>query len=398
MICFTNPGVLDLRCLRAFGVNVKPLTTNPIGAFGSGLKVAISILLRTRHRITLWRGLNRYTFRTKPVDIRGKTFDFVVLCHPDGTEEEMAYNTHVGEHWPDAGPFRELHSNALDEGGGTSRIDTYTPRADQTAFLVEGEEIERSYNQRDLIFLPSSPILSTDKLDIHHGRSEYAYYRGAQVYKLPRPSLYTYNLRELTWGLTEDRTLKDACDLAWRIAEAVARVTDETFLNAVLTAPEAAFEHTVTSSWAEDPSEAFVGVYRKLREDGHAADLTSLANGTYLRKHKTLPLPPPIELTRIQRLQLDKAVSFCKRAGWTVDEYPIVVVPHAHGGMLALAEDGKIVLTARLFDMGVAEVVNALVEEYTHLRFGLRDMTREMQTHLFRQLVCAKQEVLGEAL
>lgn len=392
MIASVNPGILDMRGLKLFGLSAKVIE-NPRGAFGSGLKHACAVLIRTGHKVTLYRGLERHAFSTKRIEMRGKAFDVVTL---DG--EELAFGTDLGPHWTVPMAYREVHSNALDEGGTTMRVTKYTPRADQTAFVVEGSEYETAYNQRDLIFLSSPPILSTPKLDIHHGRSEYAYYRGVQVYKLPRPSLYTYNLRELTWGLTEDRTLKDACDVQWRIAEAVARLTDQTWLRAVLTAPEAAFESTVGSAWSEDPSDAFVGVYRKLREEGHAADLTSLANATYLRKHKTLPLPPPIELTHIQRLQLDKAISFCKRAGWAVDEYPIVVVPHAHGGLLALAEDGKIVLTARLFDMGVAECVNALVEEFTHLRFGLRDATREFQTHLMRQLVCAKCEVLGEAL
>jgi hypothetical protein len=392
MIVSTNPGVLDMRGLRLFGLSAK-VNENPRGMFGSGLKHAVAILLRTGHTVTLYRGLERHVFGVKPIEMRGKDFKVVTL---DG--EELAFGTDLGPHWTVPMAYREIHSNALDEKGETTRMTEYTPRTDQTAIVVEGAEYERAYNQRDLIFLSTTPILSTDKLDIHAGSSRYAYYRGVQVYELPRPSLYTYNLRHLSFGLTEDRTLKDSCDIHWRVAEAVAQITDETFLRTALLAPESAFEHMIGGSWSEEPTDAFVAAYRTLREAGHAADLTSLANATYLRKHKTLPLPPPVTLTRIQQMQLDKAIAFCVRAGWTVTDYPIVVVPHAHGNLLALAEDGKIVLTIRLFDMGVAEVVNALFEEYTHLTTGYRDMTREMQSHLMRQVVCAKAELVGEVL
>jgi hypothetical protein len=178
----------------------------------------------------------------------------------------------------------------------------------------------------------------------------------------------------------------------------LAEVSDEVFLRAIMLAPEGTYEQSLGSGCTYDPKDAFVSLYRQLREAGHATQLIALANATYLHKHKTLPLPPPLTPSRVQRMQLDKAIAFCKRAGWAVDDYSIVVVPHAHGNLLALAEDGRIVLTARLFDMGVAEIVNALYEEWVHLSMGLHDMTREMQTHLMRQLVCTKAELMGEPL
>ncbi len=333
-----------------------------------------------------------------PVTIRGKEFDSIVMRGPQGTEEEMPFNTHTGFQWDAEMAYRELHSNALDENGSTTRADSYTPAPDTTAFVVEGDEIERAYNMRDSIFLSTTPEWSTQKMDIHRGGSQYAYYRGVRVFKLSHPSLFTYNLRQVNYGITEDRTLGNALDVDMAVTDAIATLDEPEYLHAVLIAPDTSYENRIHSWLADSPGDPFVAVYSALRSEGHVATLTSLANATYLRKHKTLPLPDPIQPTRLQQIQLDKAIGFCKRAGWDVDCYPIVIVPHAHGGLIALAQDNKIILTIRAFESGTQELAGTLLEEWIHLKTLLRDCTREMQTHLFRQLIVAKCEALGEAL
>lgn len=55
MILFQNPGEIDLLSIASFGVSVKE-GENPIGFFGTGLKYAIAVLLRTGHRITVMTG------------------------------------------------------------------------------------------------------------------------------------------------------------------------------------------------------------------------------------------------------------------------------------------------------------------------------------------------------
>jgi len=48
MIVFGNDGGLDLQAAMTFGVSAKE-TNNPFGQFGTGLKYAVAILLRTGH-------------------------------------------------------------------------------------------------------------------------------------------------------------------------------------------------------------------------------------------------------------------------------------------------------------------------------------------------------------
>lgn len=400
MICFHNPGCLDLRCLRAFGVNVKPLTDNAIGQFGSGLKCAVAIALRLKQTVTLYIGLDRYTFKTKSVSIRGKAFDFVVLVYPDGTEEEMSFNTHIGEHWPNWAMYREWASNALDEGGNTFHLPDnlpYSPREDETAFVVQGAEIEAAHAARHTIFLQSAPIWANENIEIHRGESEHAYYRGIRVLDLPRKSLFTYNLRRKV-ELTEDRTLKNSYELDSEMGKAMSTIGDEAILNAVLIASEDVYEHHISAVWGEMPADVFCRVYEDLRNHGHALGLTRFATDTYLKRRGKLPIPEEVTLNRLQKKQLTKAVAFCHALGWTVDEYPILTVPQQRDGLLAWAQDGKIVLTTQCFDKGTTELASTILEEWLHLRHGFKDCSRAFQTHLFQTIMALGQQVVGEPL
>lgn len=391
-IVFANPGLMDLRGLRAFGVNAK-IIDSPQGFFGTGSKYSISGLLRESCKITLYLGLDRYIFGVKRDEMRGKAFDFVTLTHPNGTVEEMPYTLELGKTWEPWQLFRELHSNALDEGGSSFQSDSYAPKENQTAFLVEGRAIEEAFSIKEQIFLSTKPFITTPNIDVHRGRSEYVYYRGVRVNKLARPSMFTYNLQKLSSGLTEDRTLKSESDMTMAVARLISDCENEEFLMEALVAPEGSYEHSMPSYWAFAPSATFERVFESLRQSGRAAALTGVATAAWKISHKELPLPAAIEPNRIQKKQLEKAISFCKRLGYPVDEYPIILIPEARDGLLALAENGKIVLTVGCFNKGTKLVAQALIEEWAHLKFGFADMTREFQSYLFEQIV-----TLGERI
>lgn len=402
-IVFRNPGLIDLRAFKAFGVNVKD-TDNPIGAFGTGAKMATAVLMRLGHKLTLYRGSDVYRFGVKPVSMRGKAFDFVTLTAPDGSEEELAYNTHLASHWEPWTAYRELASNALDEKGETFRLSrsvfngAYKPRSDETAVVVEGPEIEKAYDIRDQIFLKGDPFIVTSDIAVHRGQNKWVYYRGIRVYELPRPSLFTYNLLNCPSGLSEDRVLKNPPELDLKVAELFGHCLDEGYLEAIAVAPKDTYEHHISTFWSVDPSEVFLSIYTKLRQGGRLTELSPIATTMYLRKHKHLPIPDPVPLNRVQQKQLDKAIAFCQSHGWTVTDYPMVIVPHARNGLMAWAQDNTIVLTLGVFAKGTKEVAQALFEEHLHLSTGLRDETREMQNHLMAELFGKAEMVSGEPL
>jgi hypothetical protein len=395
MIVFENPGLLEIRAITVFGWHAK-VVSNPIGSFGTGNRYAIAVLLRTGHKVTLWRGLDHYEFSTKTVDARGgKEFNLVMMTGPDGTVE-MPYTTHLGKNWDTWMAFRELHSNVLDEKGTTYQATSFTPRAGHTAFVVEGNEIEQAYSERATIFLDTPVLASSDGIARHNGTSNYVYYRGVRVHKLEHPSIYTYNLLSHQ-DLTEDRTLKDQSSPAYKLAAHIAHSGDEDYLRSVLIAEKNTFECEIPC-YSFDPSEAVVRVYTELRKAGHMAKMTFFATNLFSGGKRALPLPDPIELNAVQKKQLARAIEFCNKAGWPVQDYPIVVVPYATDGVLALAEAGQIILTQECFDLGIKTIVHALYEEYLHLKHGFKDHSREFQSFLFKQVIGAQEQILVEAL
>ncbi len=403
MILFKNPGLIELRAIRTFGMSAKE-TTNPIGFFGTGLKHALAVLLRTNHSVTLYRGLDRHVFSTKTIANRGKDFDVIHMSGPDG-EVELPFTLQLGKTWQVWQAYRELHSNVLDEGGETSVLpagsffikSVYAPQANETAFIVEGDEIETVHLRRDTIFLSSlsrGPV--SDGVAIHNGISLHGYYRGVRVTDLRAPGLFTYNLIA-DKKLTEDRTL-DTFEMDYAVCKAIAVSRDVDFLTKVIAPPRDTYEHSLPSYSTSKPSDEFMATYLKLCQSERMADISCFATNVYKSHRGVPPLPEPLKLNRIQQSQLDRAIAFCERMGWMVREYPIVVIPRVTGNTLAIAKDGHIVLTEELFDIGTKKLAHALYEEWVHLKTGMLDETRALQTHLFQQVISLSEQLLGEAL
>src|SRR6185437_6468608 len=110
-VVFENRGEIDPIAIRTFGVSVKE-SENPIGFFGTGLKYALAILLRTKHRITIQSGERVLHVGTREAVVRGERFDLITL---DG--EPLGFTTQVGKTWAVWMAYRELYCNARDEGG-----------------------------------------------------------------------------------------------------------------------------------------------------------------------------------------------------------------------------------------------------------------------------------------
>lgn len=398
MIIFTNPGLIDLRAIRTFGWNAKQCE-NPIGMFGTGSRYGIATLLRTGHKVTLYRGVDRYVFGTRKVEARGdKTFDLITMTGPDGIAEELAFTTDLGKTWVAWQAYRELHSNALDEGGDTTYGTFYDPHLndDKTTFAVEGDGIEEAYSERASIFLTTKAIAGVSGIEAHAGASNYVFYRGVRVGTLENPSVFTYNLKSET-SLTEDRTLRNIYDLYMKISQIIAGSPNADFVRRAITVGPDHLESAM-HPYSNVPSPTFLSVYADVRKDGGMLQLTPVANAIWRSIKGESPLPDPINLNPIQRQQLDRAIAFCLKAGWDVTAYPIVVIPHAPGNLLGLAENGKIILTLAAFDGGTKMIASTLYEEYLHLRLGFEDMSRSLQNHLFNQVVNLAERLTGSAL
>lgn len=263
MIVFENDGLIDMRAATTFGVSAK-VGANPIGFFGTGFKMAVGIILRNGGAITLYRGCKRYEFGKQLRRVRGQTFHMVTM-----NGQELGFTTDVGKNWKAWQAYRELHANAMDEGGAVRLIeDRERGEKGKTKIVVDWSEMDEAYASRDTIFLATEPLYKMPGIDVHPGQSKVIYYRGLRVFELNKPTLFTYNLTSHQ-TLTEDRTLRYSILLPGEIARSIVEGECAEVIEAVLTAKSDFYEHGLDFGDAASAkvSDAFLRVAQRLKRD-----------------------------------------------------------------------------------------------------------------------------------
>lgn len=390
-IVFENAGEIDPLLITTFGVNVKEID-NAIGFFGTGLKYALSILMRSGCEVVIQSGAQEFRFSKKAVQLRGKPFEFVTM-----NDEPLGFTTEVGKTWELWMAYRELFCNAQDEGGRTYKVDEYpTAESGITRVIVSGEPFVEVAKDHGRYFLNSTPFLQTPYCNIHHGAGRGIYYRSVFVGALsPRPMLYTYNVAGHL-DLTEDRTMKESYAVGWHIAEAINQCDDREVIRAAVTAPDGFHEHYMDFDYGGEPSAAFFEVVGGLIRD-RIGKVNTTAIEKYKKHMRAEFLPDPIELNAIERAALERAKAFCHRIGFDI-KYPIIPVESLGSDILGMAMQDRIYIAQRAFMIGTKCVAGTLCEEYIHLKHGHGDNTRAMQNYLIDRMVSLGELVTGEPL
>lgn len=396
MIVFQSHGLLDLRCIRTFGMSAKEDEETAIGQFGTGLKYSIAVALRHGARLEIWLGTTRYYFSKRPVEMRGKSFEQVILVHPDGREEELSFATSLGKNWQPWMILRELHSNVLDEGGRSFLHRQNTPvdaREGETNIVLF--HMDHLWNEMDSMFIDpaeETQILSNSQVTIYEGRTNHIYCKGVRVYDAANELGFKYNLKNAT--LTEDRTLRAVYSTQYSIGQSIIGSNNRSLIENMLrvgTHDEA--------SWpsVSIPEESLADEI--LMELGTVNALREAYDSTYQQRLRNQPLKS-VEWPEFYTRKLERAKKFLAAAGIKV-EYPI----HLTGMLrtadtLALADlkNNEIWLSQRLMEQGLKQIVTTLLEEWLHLDTGLQDCTYAMQSHLFDRLVTEMELRLGEPL
>lgn len=378
-VSFQNVGLIDPRSIKTFGVNEKE-TDDPIGFFGTGLKYAIAILLRNGHAITIYSGLDAYTFGISSTVIRGTKEHQIITMNG----EELGFTTDLGKTWEMWKAFRELHCNSMDEDGVT-REGKMDPVAGKTTIHVEGLEFHQCLARIDEIVLPDRdvPVDVSSTLAAYEGTNNKVYYRRINVGEMERRSIFTYNIVSPI-ELTEDRTAKYSFEYLSRIRQHILYSDNLDFLRRVLTAPEHSLEHELNYS-GRSPGKAFLEVIGALRND-RSVVLNKTALALYFR-HAPEAAANIITLDTFEQTQMDTALNFCRSLGYNIEEYPIVMMDSLGPGIDAQVKDGKIIISKTCFTKGTKYLASTLIEEFVHLRHGHGDCTRELQTYLFDTIV-----------
>jgi hypothetical protein len=385
-VIFENRGEIDLLTISTFGVSVKE-TENPIGFFGTGLKYAIAILLRTGHNVVLQAGADEHLFYLKNDTIRGKSFDVVHMSNI-----QLPFTTLMGQNWDTWQAYRELWSNMMDEGGSVYVADEMPePTAGVTRFIVRGNAFLNVHNDRSsFILFGREPLTSLGYgVEVYEGETTSIFYKGFKVYDMPQnaednpvKARYTWNITRPV-DLTEDRTAKWPSLLPEYVSSALLGCTDERFLAEVVTLGKEYWEHkldyTYGGAYYTRPGETFMAALDNAARH-HIGEVNKSAFQAYRDVKQETMEPAKTKLSGIEKKMLTKAARFVRDVfGLPVDEYIPVVTDQLGGTTLGLAKDQTIYISRRAFDMGTIEVAKVLIEEFCHLRYGYKDETREFQ-------------------
>ncbi len=386
-IIFENQGSIDPRAMTTMGINVKE-GDSPIGYFGTGLKYAIAVLLRLGQGVVVHTSGRVYTFTLKPIEVRGKSFDLVCM---NGTE--LGFTTEYGKNWELWMAYRELWSNAKDEGGRVYEAQDLSDAEGLTQIVVDGIEFDEvHYGAYQFLLTERPPArVKLPEIEIFDGSSEYVFYRGIRAGKVPagKKSRFTYNFL-CTMQLSEDRTLNSPWEIQSTITQAIIQATDKGFLIACLTEQD---EETVERNIDYDQSyiqasPEFLEVVGRLIKS-NSGKLNDKALRKYRKQTAKTISPDGRPILSAEAEVIKQAQAFALQIGFPSNMIEVRVSDNLAEGTLALAIRGEnvMVLSNKLFGKGWQLVAQAIIEESIHIRQGYGDCSRDMQTHLFEQIM-----------
>ena len=152
-------GEIDPLAFTLMGGTTKKGDDTKIGMYGSGLKYAISSLIRNEIGFIVYSGKEPLFFTTKKTPFRNDEFDVI---HINGKETSLTTRM-GGKDWDTSfAPLREIYSNALDED---DRSEMHWCGDDEiggikgfTTFFIEGTpEVTQFLKEKDQYFLQNNP-------------------------------------------------------------------------------------------------------------------------------------------------------------------------------------------------------------------------------------------------
>lgn len=278
IVLFRTPGAIPLDAFNTFGVNHKPQTATPFGYFGTGLKYAVSVILRNGGTIRVFIKGVEYNFYVHTKDFRGKDFAQVRMRKRRRgmtswmKSEALPFTTELGKNWKLWEAYREIESNTRDENGEScvldrteiTSIDEFVCDPSGTDIVVEcegfAECVGLQVRDHGGKTVHSAVFLDTDNLEtlydcpdftIYEGANDHFYYQGIRVYDLRAPSRVTYNFKAGRVQLSEDRTPKNIWSMTYDIGYQIQKMQDSHLIETLIKQEEG------TAQWFETDDLSF---------------------------------------------------------------------------------------------------------------------------------------------
>lgn len=403
----SNKNELDPKGLVLLGGTNKRNDPTKIGVFGSGWKYALAYLLRTNHKVVIYSGPNRIKISKKPETFRGLQ---VEVIHING--QPTSLTTSAGPRWDLWEAIRELWANALDEGGAQRKaVETLEPApAGTTHVYIElSNELEAVLEDWNEYFVGDRKVLwENENFQIFETRTGFIGYSGARCVPRDQSRRFAldYNIHPRSnVAVSEDRRL--SLSSAFTISRLLRQCTSEKVFKILFNQqnPPEDLQHfnvfclgksdrAVERAWKE--SRVCCPRHKILHPEIDFSAHGTIPNDLYDRlfsefgpsKSSKIDLGLNTtewkvhEFSERERQKLSQVLAHLKTLGLEIP-YEIVRVIFPDPGTIAQVDilGGRILLGERAFN-SFRSLTIAVLEEYTHLKYGCKDHTREMQNAL----------------
>ena len=385
-IIFENSSDLDPKAWSVMGLSAK-VKEDAIGMFGTGLKMAISVLLRNGHKISIFTAGKKYDFSTQQEEFRGVNHD-LIYCNG----ERMPFTTNLGRNWQIWQAFREIYSNCLDENGTVRKWRGKAPFA--TGVIVDGVEFAEIYkNKAQYIcnpnqFLDVSIEGSSSSIAVVKGTGK-IFYKGNLACLDSYKSIFNYNiLRENSKvKLTEDRTININWNFFSYLGKGVQYLTDKRVIEKIITAKQDMLENEFKYDLVDwSKNNMFSKEFMEVVEKVYSSKPESL-NESLLREFKEMNPDASIEKLKMNKCQEKMFTNACiilSDMGYGVN-VPVHYIENDNHTSIAFEHKGEIYLTQRAFNTTL-DLAKTLFEELAHANHGFNDCTRDFQNYIISQV------------
>jgi len=267
---FVNNGLLSLIDLMTMGDSVKKDDNTKIGTYDSGLKFAISLLLKNNVKFSITSGYSLFKFYSDTVidNITGKEKELVHINHTSlQTGEYMTHQTafakNLGLGWDLWMAIREIYSNCLDEGGTVLFDDKISDSGYETVFDIEvTPDIAQIIEDWDLYFTNKQPLYdggNDRKIYKKKSFQPYTIYKnGIRVYMDEKISNNLFVYDDLYAEIDEMRVLRHLHSSEWDLCNMLKRCNDVDIINTILDNPNSYEAEKLMSACEVQFSETWV--------------------------------------------------------------------------------------------------------------------------------------------
>ena len=394
----SSQGEISINAFRLLGASTKRDDETKIGFFGSGLKYAIAYLLRQGLKMKVYSGNKEIKFSTQTEKLGDKAFEVILI-----NDVPTSMTTDLAVDWSDWAALRELHSNAIDEGGNSiDTCDEPLPIENYTVFYIEmntairdiirhwgqyfseaREDVEYSLVRTGLL----DEFLSDDqkiKNKIFKGGDELIIYRkGIQCFKTKKKCLFHYDMDFAE--INESRVLKDMFDFKWELVGYLKKYATKEVVEFICKNMRDHWEGTLdwdsyayedfNDNWKEVLKgellvpEEVAGHYQKQGVDMNEAIqvpnvLIKNLKSQFGNEIKAAGYQENVDKDFVILEKNDKHNFLLKEVFAFFDEvkynvkYPVEVVEFKKSDVLGRAKDETIYIANKVFDMGRKEVAN----------------------------------------